>query len=158
TAWLYMFWHGGFPIAVMTYAWLRDDGKRATAQTPEGSGRWAIIVGVATVLALTGFFIWLATPGSSLLPPLLQNHGYPVETTYLSKVLLVLSAGALVAVAWRRSYSVLDVWLMVVLCAWLCDVALSAALNGQRFDLGFYAGRVYGFMAAAFVLLMMQVE
>ena len=32
--------------------------------------------------------------------------------------------------------------LMVVLCAWLCDVALSAALNGERFDFGFYAGRV----------------
>ncbi len=70
----------------------------------------------------------------------------------------MLSLAALVALAARRPHSVLDVWLMVVLCAWLCDVALSAALNGRRFDVGFYAGRVYGFMAAAFVLLMMQVE
>src|SRR5262249_55838215 len=28
----------------------------------------------------------------------------------------------------------------------------------QRFDLGFYAGRVYGLLAATFVLIMMQVE
>ena len=47
---------------------------------------------------------------------------------------------------------------MVVMCAWLFDVALSAVFNGGRFDLGFYAGRVYGLLAAAFVLLMMQVE
>ena len=31
---------------------------------------------------------------------------------------------------------------MVVLCAWLFDIALSAILNAGRFDLGFYAGRL----------------
>jgi PAS domain S-box-containing protein len=44
------------------------------------------------------------------------------------------------------------------MCAWIFDIALSAVFNGQRFDLGFYAGRVYGLLAAAFVLFMMQVE
>src|SRR5262245_43408720 len=30
TAWLYMFWHGGFPLVVIAYALLRDDDVRAT--------------------------------------------------------------------------------------------------------------------------------
>ena len=47
---------------------------------------------------------------------------------------------------------------MVVLCAWLFDVALSALLNATRFDLGFYAGRLYGLLAATFVLLMLLRE
>jgi signal transduction histidine kinase/CheY-like chemotaxis protein len=53
---------------------------------------------------------------------------------------------------------VLDLWLMVVMCAWVCDIALSAMLNERRFDLGFYAGRLYGLMAASFILLVLLVE
>jgi two-component system, NarL family, sensor histidine kinase UhpB len=42
---------------------------------------------------------------------------------------------------------------MVTMCAWVFDIALSALLNGGRFDLGFYAGRLYGLAAATFVLI-----
>jgi two-component system sensor kinase FixL len=47
---------------------------------------------------------------------------------------------------------------MVVLCAWLCDIALSAVFNAGRFDLGFYAGRIYGLLAASFVLVVLLAE
>ena len=59
---------------------------------------------------------------------------------------------ALVTLWLRRPHSVLDLWLMVVMCAWLFDIALSGVLNAARFDLGFYAGRIYGLCAASFVL------
>ena len=52
----------------------------------------------------------------------------------------------------------LDVWLMVVMCAWLFDIALSAILNVARFDLGFYLGRIYGLCAASFVLAVLLVD
>ena len=58
----------------------------------------------------------------------------------------------------RRPHSVIDVWLMVVMCAWLFDIALSAIVNVARFDLGFYAGRVYGLCAATFVLAVLLIE
>ena len=66
-----------------------------------------------------------------------------------------LSLGALALLWFRRPHSVLDVWLMVVLCAWLFDIALSAMLNEGRFDLGFYVGRIYGLLAASFVLIVL---
>jgi two-component system sensor kinase FixL len=47
---------------------------------------------------------------------------------------------------------------MVVLCAWLCDIALSAVFNAGRFDLGFYVGRLYGMLAASFVLAALVLE
>jgi hypothetical protein len=53
---------------------------------------------------------------------------------------------------------VLDLWLMVVMCVWIFDIALSAVLNAGRFDLGFYAGRVHGLLAATFVLGVLLVE
>lgn len=58
----------------------------------------------------------------------------------------------------RRPHSVLDIWLMVVLCAWLFDIALSAILNVARFDLGFYLGRIYGLCAASFVLAVLLID
>ena len=47
---------------------------------------------------------------------------------------------------------------MVVMCAWLFDIALSAILNAARFDLGFYAGRIYGLCAASFVLAVLLID
>ena len=50
-----------------------------------------------------------------------------------------LSLAALAFLWVRRPHTVLDVWLMVVMCAWICDIALAALLNSGRFDVGFYA-------------------
>jgi hypothetical protein len=69
-----------------------------------------------------------------------------------------LSLVALMLLWRRRPHSVLDIWLMVVMCAWLFDIALSAVLNQGRFDLGFYAGRLYGLLAATFVLVVLLLE
>ncbi len=70
----------------------------------------------------------------------------------------LLSLAALLVLWWRRPHSVLDVWLMVVMCAWLFDIALSAIVNVARFDLGFYVGRLYGLCAAGFVLAVLLVD
>ena len=69
-----------------------------------------------------------------------------------------LSLAALVMLWLRKPHSVLDVWLMVVMCAWLFDIALSAILNVARFDVGFYLGRIYGLCAASFVLAVLLVD
>ena len=69
-----------------------------------------------------------------------------------------LSLLALIVLWLRRPHSVLDTWLMIVMCAWLADVGMSAVFNAGRFDLGFYAGRIFGLMAASFVLLGLLLE
>ena len=58
----------------------------------------------------------------------------------------------------RRRHSVLDLWVMTVLVAWLFDIALSSMLNHGRYDLGFYAGRAYGLVASGVVLFAMLFE
>ena len=69
-----------------------------------------------------------------------------------------LSFAALVTLWFRRPHTVIDVWLMVTMCAWLFDIALSAIVNVARFDLGFYAGRLYGLFASSFVLAVLLIE
>jgi signal transduction histidine kinase/CheY-like chemotaxis protein len=69
-----------------------------------------------------------------------------------------LSLLALTAIWRRKSHSVLDIWLMATMCIWFFDISLSAMLNERRFDLGFYVGRIYGALAASFILLVLLLE
>jgi hypothetical protein len=75
-----------------------------------------------------------AAAGHNYLPVFIQGN----QTTDLGRFVLLgdwtLSLVALI-VLWRRPpHTVLDVWLIVVICVWLFDIALSAILNTGRYD------------------------
>jgi diguanylate cyclase (GGDEF)-like protein len=150
TAWLYMFWHIGFPILVIAYA-LSDDRPFGG----ETSARGAMIGAVAATLGAAVGLTLLATAGHDALPALMREDHYRPTMAIVISMVWLFSLLALLALLRRRPYCVLDLWLSVVICAWLFDIALSAALNAGRFDLGFYAGRIYGLMAASFILLVL---
>ena len=154
TAWLFMFWHGGFPLAVIAYALLGNGEAGATRH-----GTWASVVcAVAAVVAVVAALTILATAGEALLPAIMRGSHYTPAMIFVVATVWTLSLLALVVLFLRRPHGVLDLWLMAVLCAWLCDIALSAVLNAGRFDLGFYAGRVYGLAAASFVLIVLLLQ
>jgi signal transduction histidine kinase len=159
TAWMYMFWHAGFPLAFVAYALLKDgpgtDPEARRLRIPTGlavlSSAVLVVLGGAALTAL-------ATRGQGLLPALMRGNQYePAQIVAIHTVWLS-SVAALAALWWRRPHSVLDVWLMVVVGAWFFDVGLSGVFNAARFDLGFYAGRIYGLLAATFVLAVLLVE
>jgi PAS domain S-box-containing protein len=159
TVWLYSFWHCGFPLVVIVFARMKvDDGaERGIEQSRHSSGP-AILCGVGIVLLAVAALVLLATIGSALLPLILKDQVYTSEKDIIVAAMWLLCATALLVLWRRRPHSVLDLWLMVVLFAWLCEVALSTVFSGQRYDVGFYAGRLFGLSAATFVLMMMQVE
>ena len=157
TAWLYVIWHGGFPLFVLAYALLRtDDGKRDTLP---GKPATAIALAVAVLVAAVCGVTVLTTAGMDLLPVLIRNGNFsPLITTGTSPIVWTLSLMALVALWWRKRKTVLELWLMVVMSAWLLDIALSAVISSSRYDLGWYAGRSYGLLAASFVLAVLLLE
>jgi len=155
TAWLYVFWHAGFPIAVMGYVLLKD---RTDAPEPSfHPGGRALLLGIGSILAAVVGLTILATVGEAFLPDVLSRgaNGMGLIVTVSADLALTFLA---LLMLWRRSHSVLDLWLTVVMCAWLFDVSLSALFNAKRFDVGFYAGRSYGFLAASFVLFVLLRE
>ncbi|MDH2345212.1 PAS domain S-box protein [Bradyrhizobium sp. SSUT18] len=155
TVWLYMVWHGGFPLCVLAYAWLKEaDGGARIA----GSASKAIRVSVLGVVAVMIVLTWIVTAQHDLLPVLLRDSHYTQIMIGVVSFVWSLSFAALVSLWFRRPHSIIDVWLMVVMCAWLFDIALSAIVNVARFDLGFYAGRLYGLCAATFVLAVLLIE
>lgn len=159
TAWLYLFWHGGFPLAVAAYALLRTASRARPIPAPQR--RAAIPVGlcIAGALGATVALTVLATAGHDLLPRIMHGNRMAATMTYAITVVWGLNLVALMLM-WRqrRHHSVLDLWVMTVLVAWLFDIALSSMLNHGRFDLGFYAGRAYGLVASAVVLSAMLFE
>jgi diguanylate cyclase (GGDEF)-like protein len=47
---------------------------------------------------------------------------------------------------------------MVVMSAWMLDVTLSSVVSSSRYDLGWYVGRSYGFVAACCLLILLLFE
>jgi two-component system sensor kinase FixL len=118
----------------------------------------SIAAAIAVVVALVIGAALLTTAGHDLLPAIMRGDGYtPALPIAIGSVCMI----TFLALLWlwkRRPYSVLDVWLMVAMLAWLFDIGLSAMLNAGRFDFGFYAGRVFGLLAATLVLLILLIQ
>jgi PAS domain S-box-containing protein len=155
TVWLYMIWHGGFPLFVLGYALLKDKEGGAKIR---GSVTTAILLSVIAVSVAISALTWVVTATHYILPTLLSGGHYTATLIGVVSAAWLLSLAALLALWFRRPHSVLDVWLMVVMCAWLFDIALSSIVNAARFDLGFYAGRLYGLCAASFVLAVLLID
>jgi signal transduction histidine kinase len=152
TAWLYFLWHGGFPLAVIAYALIRESGGRprgARADIAWGAG--------ATLLAVAALTL-LATAAHDALPVIMSGDRDVPAKVIVATASWLLCLAALPFLWRRRPHTVLDLWLMVVMCAWLFDIALAAVLNAGRYDLGWYAGRIYGLLAGSFVLLVILLE
>jgi hypothetical protein len=151
TAWLYMFWHLCFPLFVIAYAVLEPVNGRS-AQIEPGRRAAAFGFGAVGAVLLAGGCTLFASHSEGWLPAIMDGSRY---SNALLPVVLLCCAASVVApiVLWRSTRpTVLRLWLMLVMFAWLLDILVAAVLNGGRYDLGFYVGRVYGLLAACFVL------
>ena len=151
TAWLYMFWHAGFPALIMAYA----IGEPEAKPRPGSLVGAAIAKSIVSVLAAAAVLALTATVGHDAMPAIMIGDDYTSAMTAVVSAVWLASVVALLLLWHRRQRTVLDLWLMVVMCAWIFDVALAALLNSGRFDVGFYAGRIYGLFASTFVLVVL---
>jgi signal transduction histidine kinase len=154
--WLCIFWHGGFPLIVIFYA-LLDASGREFASPPRIAIASALAVVIGAVLACWFAATW-GTENARVLPPLLDETGFTPwqRVVNLTDIILVLVGFTLLSA--RPPHKLLNLWLIVVMGYWFCDITLSSYLNGGRYDLGFYAGRIYGVLAASFVLAVLVLE
>ena len=156
THWLYILWHAGFPMFVIAYALLKDaDPAERVWQRSAGA---AILSSVAATAAVVGAATFLVTAGDAQLPRIALD---PVRFSplwfYAAGGLALLSVLALI-VLWIRRRSVLDLWLMVVMCAYLTEFCLISLPIPLRFSVGWYAARFCGFLSGSLVLFVLLYE
>ena len=157
TAWLYFLWHAGFPLFVIAYALLKNADP--SKQRWNGAYSAAILSSAAVAVAAVCTATFLVTAGHALLPTLMRDavsaagslHQYVAGCTALVSLVAL-------TVLWIRRGSVLDLWLMVVLCDYVIEVCLLLFPVANRYTLGWYAGRIFGLISASVVLFVLLYE
>jgi two-component system sensor histidine kinase/response regulator len=131
-AWLYFFWHGGFALFVVAYVVLaRRDGRQGSAAC---ALKASLPVSIAATIALVLGLTLLAIAGQGFLTSIMDGTDYSMAVTKgISPAICILCLAAFALLWPRRKLSTLDLWLFVVMCAWLCDVVLSAVVGSSRF-------------------------
>jgi diguanylate cyclase (GGDEF)-like protein len=157
TAWLYIVWHAGFPIFVIAYAALKPGAAHEldTSRLVRRRSNSAILLGIAAVLVMVCAATVLVTAGHELLPVLLVSNRFAPALMVVVAICCALCIAAIVLLWIRRPRTVLDLWLIVVMCVWIFDMGLSAAFNASRYDVGWYGGRIYGLVAASWLLIVL---
>ena len=133
----------------MLYVWLKDEDYTVQGSLRSAIG-WCVAISISLVLGLA----WLTIVGDLFLPRLFLNVsdlaplGFYV--TYFDLFMCVVA----LAFLWRKRRSVLDLWLMVVACALISELALASV----RFSLGFYVSRLFSFATSTIVLVVLLAE
>jgi signal transduction histidine kinase len=153
--WLYMVWHVALPLSVIVYESFKGADSRTSVS--RGSVRAEIGLGIVVVVAVAWSVTWFATTRQELLPALLDQARTTSLAPFVTGSVFLLGILAL-SVLWIRKSSVLDLWLMVMICAWLIEIMLSALLLTDRFSLGWYMGRIYSLIAGSVVLIVLLSE
>jgi PAS domain S-box-containing protein len=156
TAWLYIVWHAGFPAFVTAYAFLKEGD--ATKRLWQGSVHLAILSSIAMTAGIVCAAAFLVTAGHELLPRLMLDTvrfsalwAYAAGFTLLCYVLTIV-------VLWARRRSVLDLWLLVVMCAFVIEMCLISFPVPARYSVGWYGGRICGLLSGSLVLFVLLYE
>jgi signal transduction histidine kinase len=113
---------------------------------------------VAVVVLVIGL-LWFVTQHQDLLPVTFTDVGRLslFRRTIGGIVILALGSIAL-ALLWSRQRSLLDQWLVVALCALLLEVLLASVLSAGRYNLAWYAGRLYQLVTSTVVMVVLLAE
>jgi signal transduction histidine kinase len=148
---VWCFWHAGFPLFVIGYALLKDaDSSRRFWRRPV---RAQIALAVALTAAVVSVAALVFIAGEALLPRVASDslHFSSLWPYFIGAPVAAANVSALV-VLWVRRHSMLDLWLIVVICLYLIEVPLSYYPDPSRFSLAWYTVRVIGFLASGLVL------
>src|SRR5579863_3387308 len=114
--WLCVFWHGGFPLSVILYVLLYDDGRPA-ARSPRVVIASGVVAVIAIILACWFAATW-GTIDARVLPPMLDSAGWTPWQRIINLTDILLAVAAFVLLWRRRQRGLLNLWLMVVMSYW----------------------------------------
>jgi len=154
-AWLSACWHLGSPAFLIIAVLARGSGE--TPVTWQRSAGLAIALSIALVTAIVCGLTWGFVAKEPILPWIYVYRvpGHGNLDLFISMIALnVVALGLL----WVRGRSVLDLWLVVMCCAWMFQLSLAAILGMSRYSLGWYIGFNFELAATFLVLLLFLSE
>ena len=156
TAHLYLLWHCGFPLFVIGYALLKDQDP--SRQCSQREVRAAIFRSVALTAAGTAALV-LCIRGTAVLPRImLDQYRFVPEWPYVVGAPIAALCTLALVVLWLRRRSILDLFVMVVLWAYLVEIPPHYYPFAVRFSTGWYAVRVTSLLSSTIVLIVLLYE
>ena len=153
----FVLWHSAFLGSVLFYALSKDRNRSSP------SARQSTAIKIASTLALSLVAIaatsWVATALVQYLPQFYLDK-QTLQTRLGNQTNLALCSLAVVAllVLFARWRTVLDLWLMVVLLAWIPNFLVATVASSVRFSLGWYAARGFALAASCMLLGVLLTE
>ncbi|MDB5821313.1 MAG: response regulator [Herminiimonas sp.] len=150
TIWLWVAWHVGPALGVLSYAWTEYRHPGLTVANHKAAVTHTAI-GLFCALGATALMVSVF---HDQLPVLDFSGDFSRVTTIgIAPAIEVLFAAALICL-WRASRfrNVVHVWLGIVLVALLCDNAITM-MAGTRLTLGWYVGRFSALIASTVMML-----
>jgi signal transduction histidine kinase len=157
SAHLYLLWHCGFPLFVIGYT-LSKDEDQSLRFTP-AEVRPAIFKSIAWTAASATVLALLCIRGNAPLPRImLDRYMFVPEWPYVVGAPIVALCALALGLLWFRQRSILDLYLMVVLCAYLIEIPPHYYPYPARFTTGWYAVRVTSLLSSSIVLVVLLYE
>ena len=156
-AWMYVLWHTMFPAAILVYA-LSKDTTRA-AWLPGRPAMTAIVITIACVLAAIAGLTWIVTTKTEYLPRFYATD-IRLQTQLGNQINIALwlwGFTALAVLAFRRR-TILDLWLMVTLLAYMPSFLVAIIGSSVRFTVGWYAARCFVLVGSCTLLSVLLIE
>lgn len=156
-AWLFVLWHTTFPTAILVYALSKNPDGVATL--PGRSTMVTIGITVACVLGVTVGLTWIVTTKVEYLPSL-YTANITLQTRFADQINVALWAWGATAltVLFARRRTILDLWLMVTLLAWMPNFLVAAIASSVRFSIGWYAARCFVLVGSCMLLAVLLIE
>jgi signal transduction histidine kinase len=156
-AWFFVLWHTAFLGAVLLYGISKD--RERSLLPARGSTRLRIAGTIVCVLVAVSCLSWVVTGGIEYLPKFYSNN-VTLQTRLGNQVNLTLCSLAIAALVtlFVRRRTVLDLWLMVILLAWIPNFLVAAVASSVRFSVGWYAARGFALLASCMLLSVLLTE
>jgi len=156
-AWIYVLWHTTFPAAILAYALSKD--TIGVGKLPGRSTTATIIITVACVVAVTAGLTWIVTAKTEYLPVLFTTDvRFQTRLGNQINVALWLWGATALAVLLFRRRTILDLWLMVTLLAYMPNFLVAIIGSSIRFTIGWYAARGFILVGSCMLLTVLLVE
>ena len=139
------------------YALLKDEA--ASQSVAQGRVGRAVLRSVVATTAVAGVVAWLCVIGRVPLPLIMADReNFVPNWPVVVGLPVVVTCTTAIVVLWHRRRSILDWYLLVVLCAYLIEIPPHWYPAPARFSTGWYAVRVTGFVASSIVLIVLLYE
>jgi signal transduction histidine kinase len=145
------------PLSMIVYELVKNANDRTTPSSHEPLGT-PIGLSVAIVIAVVCALTWFFTVQRDLLPRLYLDGTHLSPTAHFAAACVAILCALALALLWIRGSSVLDLWLMVTVSAWLMEITLQGLFLTDRFSLAWYVGRAYSLIAGSVVLIVLLSE